>query len=172
MLCPCPLILVKRESDQKSSRLIRLVALVFCELEMVLLGFEIGGVIGLLLGDSSSRMVTVAWLWFPRVAPPVGLVRLMVKDSFPSTLLSFRMRIALGLFKMAFWTGMTLLISFSAKVMVMGLWLKSLLIELAAQAQPLAVPSLKVRVAVTVPVRFPLRMMIISVMAVPSSVTV
>jgi len=38
----------------------RLVALVFCELEMVLLGFEIGGVIGLLLGDSSSIMVTVA----------------------------------------------------------------------------------------------------------------
>ncbi len=82
------------------------------------------------------------------------------------------MRMALGLFKMAFWTGMTLLISFSAKVMVMGLWLKSLLTELAAQAQPLAVPSLKVRVAVTVPVRFPLRMMIISLMAVPSSVTV
>ncbi len=99
-------------------------------------------------------------------------MRLMVKDSFPSILLSFRMRMALGLFKMAFWTGMTLLISFSAKVMVMGLWLKSLLTELAAQPQPLAVPSVKVRVAVTVPVRFPLRMMIISVMAVPSSVTV
>ncbi len=60
MLCPCPLMLLKRESDQKSSRLIRLVALVFWELEMVLLGFEIGGVIGLLLGDSSSIMVTVA----------------------------------------------------------------------------------------------------------------
>ncbi len=52
MLCPCPLMLLKRESDQKSLRLIKLLALVLSTV-----GIEL---VGLFWGDSSSRIVTLA----------------------------------------------------------------------------------------------------------------
>jgi hypothetical protein len=164
--------LAKRGSAQKSSRLIKLVALVFWEPEMVLLGLVKGGVTGIFEADSSSRMVMLAMPWLPIIAPFVGLVSLMLKYSSPSTLLSLRMRMALGLPSRAFWTEINLLTSFSARVKVIGILLKSLLTELAAQPQPFAVPSIKLRVALTSPVVLPLRVTRISVMAVPSSVTV
>jgi len=56
--------------------------------------------------------------------------------------------------------------------MVKGTLLKSLLTELAAQPHPFAVPSIKERVALTALVMSPVRLIIISVMAVPSSLTV